>query len=331
MATIVDVAEYAGVSVATVSRMMNSPDVVSEKTKKKIHKAMQELHYQPNAMARALQQKKSNIIGLVLPYINYAFFSELTDAVEESCHEHGYKLMLCKSGEHQEREQEMFSILQANKVDGILVCSRFGEADVFKNYEFPVVSIEREIEGITSIMADDYAGGRMAARELTTCGSKHPLIIGSRVPEYLPGTDRIRGFEEECAKAGVVPEICLVENILMGKKALKKVFFDYMERNPEVDGIFCTSDMIAAQLFSGMSVHETDLYRKIPVIGFDGFEIAEWMDLSTISQPIQEMGECAVEMLIKKIEGKIAPEKLTLSVKLIQRSSTERFHGKQEK
>ena len=81
MATIVDVAEYAGVSVATVSRMMNSPDVVSEKTKKKIHKAMQELHYQPNAMARALQQKKSNIIGLVLPYINYAFFSELTDAV----------------------------------------------------------------------------------------------------------------------------------------------------------------------------------------------------------------------------------------------------------
>ena len=154
------------------------------------------------------------------------------------------------------------------------------------------MSIEREIEGITSIMADDYAGGRMAARELTTCGSKHPLIIGSRVPEYLPGTDRIRGFEEECAKAGVVPEICLVEN---------------------------------------MSVHETDLYRKIPVIGFDGFEIAEWMDLSTISQPIQEMGECAVEMLIKKIEGKIAPEKLTLPVKLIQRSSTERFHGKQEK
>lgn len=77
MATIVDVAEYAGVSVATVSRMMNSPDVVSEKTKKKIHKAMQELHYQPNAMARALQQKKSNIIGLVLPYINYAFLVNL--------------------------------------------------------------------------------------------------------------------------------------------------------------------------------------------------------------------------------------------------------------
>ena len=145
MATIIDVAERAGVSVATVSRMMNNPEVVSEKTTKKIHKAMEELRYQPNAVARALQQKKSNIIGLVLPFIDYAFFSSLTDAVEEYCHAHGYKLMLCKSGEHQEREQEMFSILQANKVDGILVCSRFGDASFLKDYEFPVVSIEREI------------------------------------------------------------------------------------------------------------------------------------------------------------------------------------------
>ena len=79
--------------------------MLSVKTKKKIHKAMQELHYQPNAMARALQQKKSNIIGLVSAIYKLCFFSELTDAVEESCHEHGYKLMLCKSGEHQEREQ----------------------------------------------------------------------------------------------------------------------------------------------------------------------------------------------------------------------------------
>ncbi len=325
MATIIDVAERAGVSVATVSRMMNNPDVVSEKTKKKIHKAMEELHYQPNAMARALQQKKSNIIGLVLPYINYVFFSELTDAVEECCHEHGYKLMLCKSGEHQEREQEMFSILQANKVDGILVCSRFGEADFFKNCEFPVVSMEREIEGITSIMADDYAGGCLAARELLATGSIHPLIIGSEVPEYLPGTDRICGFLQECEKAGVQAELCLISNTLMGKKVLEHTFFEYVKKHPEVDGIFCTGDMLAAQLFTGLDLRKAEMYQKIPVIGYDGFEISGWMGLSTIAQPIAEMGECAVEMLIKKIEGKLAPEKLTLPVRLIRRESTERF------
>ena len=88
---------------------------------------------------------------------------------------------------------------------------------------------------------------------------------------------------------------------------------------------------IATQNQAFFPTNIMEKFKYIKAMGFDGFEIAEWMDLSTISQPIQEMGECAVEMLIKKIEGKIAPEKLTLPVKLIQRSSTERFHGKQEK
>ena len=117
--TIKEIAALANVSRGTVDKVLNNRPGVKDSTREKVLKIAAELHYQPNAMARALQQKKSNIIGLVLPYINYAFFSELTDAVEESCHEHGYKLMLCKSGEHQEREQEMFSILQANKVDGM--------------------------------------------------------------------------------------------------------------------------------------------------------------------------------------------------------------------
>ena len=325
MATIIDVAERAGVSVATVSRMMNNPEVVSEKTTKKIHKAMEELRYQPNAVARALQQKKSNIIGLVLPFIDYAFFSSLTDAVEEYCHEHGYKLMLCKSGEHQEREQEMFSILQANKVDGILVCSRFGDASFLKDYEFPVVSIEREIEGIPSVMADDYYGGCLAANELIAAGSKNPVILGSQVPDYLPGTKRIEGFCNECSKHGITANFCMIENTSMGKKVLENTFYEYMEKNPEIDGVFCMGDMIAAQIFTCERAYVTNIYHKIPIVGFDGFEISEWMQLSTISQPIREMGECAVDMLIKKIEGKIAPQRLVLPVNLIKRESTLRF------
>ena len=202
MATIVDVAEYAGVSVATVSRMMNSPDVVSEKTKKKIHKAMQELHYQPNAMARALQQKKSNIIGLVLPYINYAFFSELTDAVEESCHEHGYKLMLCKSGEHQEREQEMFSILQANKVDGILVCSRFGEGDKF-GYDYNIYVNKQSAwvryQGNNGGSLNYFASGKIGSTQMFRDG----LMRNGRAPLKSLGSSGTAKFLEGGIKAGL--------------------------------------------------------------------------------------------------------------------------------
>ncbi len=325
MFTIKDVAEHAGVSIATVSRIMNKPGVVSEKTREKVYKAMEELNYQPNAMARALQQKKSNIIGLVLPIIDYAFFSKLADAIEEECHSYGYKLMLCKSGEHEEREREMFSILQANKVDGILVCSRLGDPSFFSTYDFPVVSIEREIEKVPSVTSDNYQGGLLAAQELMAAGSTSPAIFGAEVPDYFPGTKRIQGFKDEYAKIGVEVGECLVNKEALGKKGLEEIFYDYMDKHQEVDGLFIMGDMMAAQILSSERAYKMNLRYKLPIVSFDGFEISEWMQLSTVVQPIREVGQCAVELLVKKIEGKVAPERSILPVSLIERKSTMRF------
>ncbi|HKM04180.1 MAG TPA: LacI family DNA-binding transcriptional regulator [Lachnospiraceae bacterium] len=325
MFTIKDVAERAGVSIATVSRIMNKPDVVSEKTQKKVYKVMEELNYQPNAMARALQQKKSNIIGLVLPMIDYAFFSRLTDAIEEECHSYGYKLMLCKSGEHEEREKEMFSILQANKVDGILVCSRLGDASLFTNFDFPVVSIEREIEKVPSVTSDNYQGGSIAAQELIAAGCRVPAVFGAEVPDYFPGTKRIQGFRDEYAKIGLEIKECLANKEAIGHKGLEDIFYEYIKNNTDIDGLFIMGDMMAAQILSSERAYKMDIKNKIPIVSFDGFEISEWMQLSTVVQPIREVGECAVELLVRKIEGKVAPERSVLPVKLIKRESTKKF------
>jgi len=325
MFTIKDVAESAGVSIATVSRIMNKPHVVSEKTKKKVYKAMEELNYQPNAVARALQQQKSNIIGLVLPMIDYAFFSRLTDAIEEECHSYGYKLMLCKSGKNEEREKEMFSILQSNKVDGILVYSRKGDASSFSNYNFPVVSIEREIEKVPSVTSDNYQGGFLAAQELIAAGSKVPAVFGAEVPDYFPGTKRIQGFREEYEKIGLEVKKCLIDKDKIGNKGLEDVFYDYMDKNSEIDGLFIMGDMMAAQILSSEKAHQMNLRHKLPIVSYDGFEISEWMQLSTVIQPIREVGECAVELLVRKIEGKVASERSVLPVRLVERESTKRF------
>ncbi len=325
MFTIKDVAEHAGVSIATVSRIMNKPSVVSEKTRKKVYKAMEELNYQPNAMARALQQKKSNIIGLVLPIIDYAFFSRLTDAIEEECHSYGYKLMICKSGEHEERESEMFSILQANKVDGILVCSRLGDPSSFSKYDLPVVSIEREIENVPSVTSDNYQGGLLAAQELIAAGCRFPAIFGAQVPEYFPGTKRIQGFKDEFAKIGVEIRECLANKEALGNKGLEDIFYDYLDKHQEIDGLFFMGDMIAAQILSSQRAYKMDLRHKFPIVSFDGFEVSEWMQLSTVIQPIREVGECAVELLVRKIEGKVAAERSVLPVSLVERESTKRF------
>ncbi|MDK2814047.1 MAG: LacI family transcriptional regulator, sucrose operon repressor [Clostridiales bacterium] len=321
MATIKDVARQADVSIATVSRMMNNPDVVSEKTRKKIYKTMQELNYQPNAMARALQAQKSNIIGLIVPVIDYAFFSRLTDAVEEACHEHGYKLMLCRSSYEEEREMEMVSLLQANKVDGILVCSHVGDASLYTQFNLPIVSIDREIEGIPSVKADNYNGGVLAAKGLLQAGCRHPLLLAGVVPEYMAMSQRHRGFQDECEKQGVVVTKFMIDDMIFSTKD-QVALVDFLQSHPEIDGIFANGDMLAARFLLMVRTPQAQRWKRLPVVGFDGLEIAEFMQLSTIAQPIREMGECAVDLLLRKMEGKTVPERSTLAVTYVERQST---------
>lgn len=325
MATIKDVAREADVSIATVSRIMNNRGAISDKTRKKVYEAMEKLHYQPNEMARALQKNKSNIIGLVVPKIDYAFFSRLTDAIEESCHSFGYKLMICKSGENAEREKELVSMLQANQVDGILLCSRLGDTNIYAQNPLPLISIDREIEGFSSVTSDNYSGGVRAARALFDAGSKNPLLFGTEVPEYMPMDQRHRGFRDECEKGGMKCTELKIRQESLEREAPVKEFWEIIEANPCIDGLFVTGDAIAAKIVCNRSVRENGILNRIPYIGYDGLEISELLDMTTISQPIYEMGECAVELLIKKINGKLVQERSILPVRLIERSSTLRF------
>ncbi|MEX1377245.1 MAG: LacI family DNA-binding transcriptional regulator [Eubacteriales bacterium] len=322
MATIVDVAERAGVSIATVSRIMNNRGPISDKTRKKVYKAMKELDYKPNEIARALQKKKSQIIGLIVPVIDYAFFSRLTDAIEETCQQNGYKLMLCKSGADEAMEKEMVSMLQGNKVDGILLCSRLGDASIYTEFSLPIISIDREIEKIPSVTSDNYNGGMMAAKVLIDAGCKNILLFGGDVPEYMPMHLRNNGFYDECKKNGVE----YIEYTLNSEEDLREEvpadFVDLLKKNPQIDGVFVNGDLIAARLFHVLEKAGIDVLKDLPAVGFDGMEISEIINLTTIEQPIWEIGECAVDLLLKKIEGKMVPERSILPVKLIERKST---------
>ena len=124
MVTLKDIAERVGVSITTVSRVLNGKGSISQETKDKVFQVMRELNYYPNEMARSLVNKNSHIIGLIVPYIDHPFFSALTAAIEEASSHAGYKLFLCISGGNQERELEQFAALQANNVAGVLVCTR---------------------------------------------------------------------------------------------------------------------------------------------------------------------------------------------------------------
>lgn len=324
MATIKDVAEHAGVSITTVSRILNNRGPISEKTREKVQKVMKELNYQPNEMARALQKSRSYIIGLIIPLVDYGFFSRIVDSIVESCHEQGYKLMLCKSDNHEERELEMVSMLHANKVDGILICSRLGDASFYTQYNLPIVSIDREIEKIPSVTTDNYHGGMLAARALINTGSKNLFIFGGEVPDYMAMNLRSKGFKDECQQNNVKCYEWFIKDITSDRCILDE-FISFINKIPYIDGVFVTSDIIASKLLCSKKSEIVEIINRIPIVGYDGLEISELLGFSTIAQPIYEMGEFAVDLLIRKIEGKIIPERSILPVELVERNSTLKY------
>lgn len=325
MATIKDVAKHANVSIATVSRIINNRGPIGNKTRQKVYDSMKVLNYQPNEMARALQKQKSNIIGLIVPSIEYAFFSRLIEAVEETCHNNGYKLMLCRSGENEDREIEMVSMFEGNKVDGIILCSRLGDASIYAGKTMPIVSIDRNIEGFSTVTSDNYYGGTLAAKELFMAGCKHPVLFGNRTPEYMSMNLRNVGFFEECKKLGLNPQCIWSSDALLDDDAIVQSFMEGMDQYQDVDGLFITGDELAAKIVCDKEVRNKGIIDRIPIISYDGLEISKLLDITTVAQPIYEMGVCATEQLIRRIEGKGMPICSVLPVKLIERDSTRKY------
>ena len=321
MATLKDVAAKVGVSITTVSRVLNNRGAISEKTRERVFQAMKELDYFPNEMARSLSNRNSHLLGLIVPYINHPFFSVLTDAVEQACRREGYKLLLCASGNCAQREKEHFSMLRANNVAGVMVCSRIEDAAAYLNGDFPLVSIERTIADVPSVSCDNYKGGTLAAQELAASGCGHVLLFGNRVKEYMPAYLRYQGFEEECARLGLaVRKYYLGEEDLFAE-GLQDNLSAVFGEDPLLDGVFATSDVLAARLITGLS-NLREKPERLAVVGFDGINVSDYCNISTVVQPITQMGAFAVNNLIRQINGDMVPDRTVLPVSFLRRGSS---------
>ena len=173
MATLKDVAQRAGVTVTTVSRMLNDRARVSEKTRLRIQNAMEELDYHPNELARSLAKKNSHFIGLIVPSADNFFFSCVIASVERYASASGYKLLLCVSNHEIQKEKEFFSMLLGNKVAGIILASHTQNLEEFADVDAPVITIDRTVSPrIPSASADNYYGGYIAAEHLIARGCR---------------------------------------------------------------------------------------------------------------------------------------------------------------
>lgn len=323
MATIKDVGKHAGVSVATVSRYLNSKGYVSEDAKLAIEIAIKELKYKPNQLARSLSTKKTNIIGLLVPDITNPFFPELARAVEETAYVNGYTVILCNSGEQKEREIHYIESLQQKYAAGFIVTTNHIEADYYRKISLPIVALDRRLDSsIPTVTTNNIDGAKIATEYLIARGCKHILCV--RGPVGLDvAEDRINGFTETIKN---YPNISsdIITSQFEFDEAEKKVY-EYLKTHETVDGIFASSDVVAIGAMKAAHSLGIQIPGELQLVGFDGISMGKLLtpELTTVAQDIYKLGTVATELLIRKIEGQEIENNLTeLPATLIIRSST---------
>ena len=203
MTSIREVAKLAGVSPATVSRVMNGTANVNEEKKKRVEAAIKETGFQPNELARALYKKSSKMIGMIVPDIENPFFSELAKAVEDTAYQNGYRILLCSSGGDEEKEAVNIQMFNQLRADGIVVMTNCAETGkVLADCPIPVVLVDRKLDGFKEnalIESDNYRGGFMAAEHLAKCGCKN-IVCMKEPTGYSSGRRRYEGYLDVCKK-----------------------------------------------------------------------------------------------------------------------------------
>ena len=325
MATIVDVARLAGVTPTTVSRVINNRGYISEKTKKRVHEAMDELGYQPNEIARSLTKQKSNTIGVIVPHISHPYFAKLISNLENEASKKDYKVILCNSKEKAEKEKQYLDMCKSNRVAGIIICSGNVESNKINTGGIPVVLLEKNFEeGKLGIQCDNYQGGKLATEHLIECGCKKILHLSGVIDEEMPADNREKAFIDVCSKNEI--EYFIKKYDIDTYNQMN--YYDYIKAALNeiegVDGIFASSDLIAAQVIQVCNEIKIRIPEDIKLVGFDDVDISQLTTprITTVHQPIKEMARLSIELIDAKYNNIEVNEKTILPIKLIIREST---------
>ncbi len=326
MSSIREVAKLAGVSPATVSRVMNGTAKVDEEKKQRVEQVIRETGFKPNEVARSLYKKSAHIIGVIVPNIENPFFNEMAKAIEEEAYRKGYRLTLCSSNNNIEKEKNNIDLLGRMNADGIILLTNEEEIyEKIRDSKIPVVVLDREISNhneVACIQANNYEGGRMTIEYLLQCGCKH--IVNMRGPQVVSsGRGRFRGYLDVCKERGLEPMYVECSyDYEDGVEQTEKI----LELFPQVDGIIAANDMVAISAYKVLNKHGLRVPEDIQLIGFDNIKISQLMtpELTTIEQPIAEMGARATEILIDYIEGRKVKSEHVFQVALIERETTKR-------
>ena len=310
MISIKDVARHAGVSVGTVSNVINRPNLVSADIRARVSAAIDELGYVRSETARQLRAGRSRIMAMLVLDIANPFFVDVARGAERAARDAGLGVMLCNSGQNPIAEAEYLSMFAEQRVRGVLITPSDGNGAniaAFRRYKIPYVMVDRvgPAEESCSVSVDDVTGGELAARHLIHAGHRHIAYISG--PVTLPQCrDRRAGAAAAVAAAGLPPSALTVleveqMTVASGRDAGSRLLG--LAERPT--GVFCVNDLVALGVLQSMFAAGIRVPEEASIVGYDDIEFAAAaaVPLTSVRQPAVRMGHTAAELLIEETGG----------------------------
>lgn len=324
-----DVAEQAGVSVTTVSHVINETRPVSDELRVRVVSAMEQLRYKPNRLARSLRQGRTYTIGMIVPDSTNPFFAEIARGIEDTTFGYRYSLILCNSDGDLEKELFYINHLAEKQVDGILFIAAGVSTDhigMLLRRQIPVVVVDRNLSDVAvdAVLTDNRGGGYLATKYLVELGHRRIACI-TGPSDVTPSAERVAGYRQALQEAGIPAD---EELVIRGN-------FDYesgyaaaetlLSLSPRPTAIFACNDLMAVGVLSAANRHGLRIPDDLSVIGFDDVRLASFTVplLTTVGQPKHEIGVLAATWLLERIEQPDQPpRKRMLDVSLKVRQTT---------
>jgi LacI family transcriptional regulator len=338
MVTIKDVAKLADVSIATVSRVVNGYAHVRPEVREAVSKAIEALGYRRNELASSFRTQQSNIVGVLLRQQRTPFSSALAYAIETTMFDQGYRVLLCSTNGEAEREEAYLETMLDMRVQGVIIRPSGNTSRTTKQVNLlrdrgisvAFVDMKPKIPAVSSVVCDNFSGGYQGMRHLIELGHRRIGIVAGGVAQKGGGQDvgseRVRGIRQATEDLATDVELIFsppfdTASFDIGREAGHAM----ITGNPGMTAIFGTTDMLAIGVMHAAHTLGLDLPRDMSILGYDGVleSSVTFPTLSTIAQPIHEMGQVAAQTLIDDMTGTTKnPRHVVLENTLIQRAST---------
>lgn len=338
MVTIKDVARLANVSIATVSRVVNGYAHVRPAVREAVTRAIAELGYRPNGLASSFRTQQSNIVGVLLRQQRTPFSSTLAYAIETTMFDQGYRVLLCSTNGDADREEAYLNTMLEMRVQGVIIRPSAATARTVKQINMlrergialSFVDMKPKVAAISSVVCDNFSGGYQGMRHLIELGHRRigvaAGIVAQKGGSSDVGSERVRGIKQAAADLATDVEIIWSPPFDIASFEIGREVGDTMIRNnPGMTAIFATTDMLAIGVMHAAHALDLDLPKDLSILGYDGVleSSVTFPTLSTIAQPIHEMGQLAATTLIDHMTGASkSPRQVVLENTLIHRAST---------